>query len=150
MEESGSPIAKLKLRGLNRARGVFRGKGTSGNIPRPGRGGTTPYEQYRLSVTLWEQETSLPEAKRAPSLILKLGGVPEKIAQRHVSKIMGIKDEGDDQAMSKRAKRFLELTDDEYREDAGDTAYENVISFMHIRRVEADLRAYVSRPETAR
>ena len=40
--------------------------------------------------------------------------------------------------------------DDEYREDAGDTAYKNVISFLHARRVEADLRAYVSRFNTAR
>ena len=94
----------------------------SGNIPRPGRGGNTPYEQYRLSVTLWEQVTSLPNAKRAPALILKLSGAPEKMTQQHVSKIMCIKDEGGDQAMSKRVKRFLELMDDEYRDDAGGTA----------------------------
>ena len=95
----------------------------SENIPCPGRGGNTPREQYRLAVTLWEQVTSLPKAKRAPALILKLSGAPEKMTQQHVSKIMSIKDEGGDQAMSKRAKRFPELMDDEYRGDAGDTAY---------------------------
>ena len=91
-------------------------------IPRAGRGGNAPYEQYRQSVTLWEQVTSLHKAKRAPALILKLSGAPEKMMQRNISKIAGIKDEGDDHAMSKRAKRFLELMDDEYGEDAGDTA----------------------------
>ena len=92
----------------------------------------------------------MPEAERAPALILKLSGVPGKMAQQHVSEITGVKDGGDDQATPKRAKRFLDPMDDESREDAGGTARENVISFMNIRRVEADLRAYVSRFNTAR
>ena len=94
----------------------------SENIPCPEWGGNTPYEQYRLAVTLREQVTSLPKAKRAPALILKLSGAPEKMMQQHVTKIMSIEDEGDDQAMSRRVKRFLELLDDEYEEDAADTA----------------------------
>ena len=94
----------------------------SENVPCPGWGGNTPYEQYRLAVTLREQVTSLPKAKRAPALILKLSGAPEKMAQQHVTKITSIKDEGGDQAMSRREKRFLELLDDEYKEDASDTA----------------------------
>ena len=94
----------------------------SENIPRPAWGGDAPYEQFRLSATPWGQVTSLPKAKRAPALILKLSGIPEKMAQQHVTKIMSIKDEGDDRAMSRRAKRFLELLDDEYKEDTADTA----------------------------
>ena len=107
--------------------------------PCPGWGGNTPYEQYRQSVALREQVTSLRKAKRAPALILKWSGVPDKMTQQKISKIPGVKDEGDDDAMSKRVKRFLELMDEEQREDAGDTAYENVIAFMQIRRVKADL-----------
>ena len=112
--------------------------------------GATPYENYRQSVILWEQVTSLAKAKRAPALILKLSGVPERMIQQHVTKIMGIRDEGDDGAMSHRVKRFVELMDAEYREDPGDTAYKNVLAFMTIRRVEADLCAYVGRFNTAR
>ena len=70
--------------------------------------------------------------------------------QQHVTKIMGIRDEGDDGAMSHRVKRFVELMDAEYREDPGDTAYKHVLAFTTIRRVEADLCAYVSRFNTAR
>ena len=44
------------------------------------------------------------------------------MTRQNIRKIMGKKDEGGDQAMSKRVKRFLALMDDEYREDAGDTA----------------------------
>ena len=91
-------------------------------IPCPGWGGTTPYENYRQSVILWEQVTSLAKAKRAPALILKLRGAPERMIQQHVPKIMGIRDEGDDGAMAKRAKRFVEIMGNEYREDAGDAA----------------------------
>ena len=92
------------------------------SIQCPGWGGTTPYENYRQSLILWEQVTSLSKAKRAPALILKLSGVPERMIQQHVPKIMGIRDEGDDGAMSKRAKRSVEIMDNEYRKDAGDTA----------------------------
>ena len=109
------------------------------SIPRPGRGGTTPYENYRQSLILWEQVTSLSKAKRAPALILKLSGAPERMIQQHVPKIMGIRDEGDDGAMSKRAKRLVEISGAEFREDPEDAAYKNVIAFMHIRRVEADM-----------
>ena len=94
----------------------------SENVPCPGRGGNTPYEQYRLAVSLRGQVASFPKAKRAPALILKLSGVPEKMMQQHVTEITSIKDEGDDQAMSRRVKRFLELLDDEYKEDAADSA----------------------------
>ena len=103
----------------------------SENIPRPGRGGNTPYEQYRLSVTLWERVTRLPKEKRAPALILKLSGVPEKMARQHVSEIMSNKDEGDDRATSKRVARFSELMDDGYRGDAGDTANKNITSYAY-------------------
>ena len=123
---------------------------TDHSIQCPGWGGTTPYENYRQSLILWEQVTSLSKAKRAPALILKLSGVPERMIQQHVPKIMGIRDEGDDGAMSKRVKRLVELLDAEYREDPEDVAYKNVIAFMHIKRVEADMCAYVSRFNTAR
>ena len=123
---------------------------TDHSIQCPGWGGTTPYENYRQSLILWEQVTSLSKAKRAPALILKLSGVPERMIQQHVPKIMGIRDEGDDGAMSKRVKRLVGLLDAEYREDPEDVAYKNVIAFMHIRRVEADMCAYVSRFNTAR
>ena len=123
---------------------------TDHSIQCPGWGGTTPYENYRQSLILWEQVTSLSKAKRAPALILKLSGVPERMIQQHVPKIMGIRDDGDDGAMSKRVKRLVELLDAEYREDPEDVAYKNVIAFMNIKRVEADMCAYVSRFNTAR
>ena len=94
----------------------------SEDIPCPGWGGNTPYEQYRLAATLWEQVASLPKAKRAPALILKLSGIPEKMMQQHVTKITSIKDEGYDHAMPRRVKRFLGLLGDEYEEDAAGAA----------------------------
>ena len=91
------------------------------------------YHAYCAEVLIWDAATSPDKRRRAGTLVLRLDGRPKMLLMKRVSSLMGLGENETTGGIARGVKKFLELLDVEYLDDAGDIEFNEIQEFLELR-----------------
>ena len=107
------------------------------------------YNTYRAGVLILDAATSLGKKRRAGALILQLEGQSTMLLAQMAGSAPGLEGSGATGGRARGARKFLEILDLEYLEDAGGFESKEIRESLEIRRHGHFVADFVTRVHLA-